>query len=307
MAGAFVSGVYAGDPESLSAAAAFPLFWSFEQETGSMIRGAVRHLIRRRLARRALGAAAPEARRGLFTLRGGLGTLSRAGSALLGDRLKAGCRVAGVGREGGAWKVEADGFTATSEHLVVAVPPHRASALLGPLSGELGKALGGVRLAPLAVVHMGYRGRAERVPDAFGFLVPRGEGIRTLGVLFPSRMFEDRAPVGGDLLTGYVGGSTDPEALSLDDADLLGIVLEDLEGLTGFGREPDHLRVLRYEAAIPQLEHGHIERMRVARKAARDLPGLHLAGNYIHGVGLKDAVSSGFGAAARVLAEVDRR
>lgn len=307
LAGSFVSGVYAGDPDKLSAAAAFPLFWSFEQQSGSMIRGAVRHLIRRRSARKAMGAAAPPPRRGLYTFRGGLGTLSRAGAATLGDRLHAGWSVAEVHGQAGEWKVESESGSATAPHLVVAAPPHRASALLAPVSARLSELVGSVRLAPLAVVHMGFRERACQVEDAFGFLVPRGEGIRTLGVLFPSRMFPDRAPPGGDLLTGYCGGRTDPGALDLDDADLLATVLGDLERLAGFGREPDHLRILRYPAAIPQLEHGHLDRMSEVREVLRGLPGLQLAGNYILGVGLKDAVASGIGAAARVLAEDARR
>ena len=58
--------------------------------------------------------------------------------------------------------------------------------------------------------------RLPEIPEGFGFLVPRGEGIRTLGVLFPSRLFEGRTPPGGDLLAGFVGGVLDPHALDLD-------------------------------------------------------------------------------------------
>jgi oxygen-dependent protoporphyrinogen oxidase len=303
LAGAFVSGIYAGDPEKLSAAAAFPLFWRFEKESGGMIRGGLRHMRERRRERRALGAAAPPRRRGLFSLRGGLGTLSRAVADAVGSGLVTGAAVSAVRREGELWRVEAGDIVESAPHLVVAAPPHKASPLLGAVDDRLGAAMGGVRLAPLAVVHMGYVERAKEIPDAFGFLVPRGEGIRTLGVLFPSRMFDDRAPAGGDLLSAYIGGSLDPGALELEDADLLEIVLGDLERLTGFDRRPDHLKVLRYRAAIPQLEHGHLERMDGLRRILEDLPGLHLAGNYMRGIGLKDAVASGFEAARRIVEE----
>jgi oxygen-dependent protoporphyrinogen oxidase len=304
MAGAFVSGVYAGDPEALSAPAAFPLFWDFEQRWGGMIRGAVHHVIERRRARRALGAGAPPVRRGLHSLNGGLGTLSRAAAATLAGSLHLGAGVTSVGRTAHGWLVEAGGVSARARFLVVAVPPGEAARLLEPVDGGLASELGGVTLAPLAVVHMGFERRARRLDDAFGFLVPRGEGIRTLGVLFPSRMFTDRAPPGGDLLTGYAGGTTDPGALELSDRDLLATVLGDLESLTGHAREPDHVRVLRYRAAIPQLVHGHLDRMKRVREAVRGLPGLRLAGNYLRGVGLKDAVASGMEAGAWI---VERR
>lgn len=301
LAGAFISGVYAGDPESLSAAAAFPLFWGFEQEHGGMIRGGLSLVRERWSRRRALGAAAPPRRRGLYSLRGGLGTLSRAAADVLGDRLALDAAVDAVARDGRGWRVESAGRSLMARQIVLAAPPHRSAPLLGPVDGRLGSILASVLLAPLAVVHMGYEKRAAEIPDAFGFLVPRGEGPRTLGVLFPSRMFDDRAPGGGDLLTGFVGGMLDRDALELDDAGLLGTVLGDLERLVGLDREPDLVHVLRYEAAIPQLTHGHLDRMRDLRAALADLPGLHLAGNYLGGVGLKDAVASGMRAARDVM------
>lgn len=303
LAGAFVSGVYAGDPERLSAPAAFPLFWGFEKEWGGMVRGGVRHMLARRRARRALGAAAPPLRKGLWSLRGGLGTLSRAAARTLGSALVSSCGAASIARDGVAWRVSAGSREAQARFVVVAAPPPRASVLLAAVDRDLGEAIAGVAMAPLAVAHLGFRGRLAEIPDAFGFLVPRGEGIRTLGVLFPSRMFGDRAPAGGDLLTGFVGGSMDRAAMDLEDGDLVRTVMDDVGRLTGLAREPDHVRVLRYAAAIPQLEHGHLGRMRAVRKRLSALPGLVLAGNYLGGVGMKDAIGSGMEAAARVIEE----
>jgi oxygen-dependent protoporphyrinogen oxidase len=138
------------------------------------------------------------------------------------------------------------------------------------------------------------------VPDGFGFLVPRGEGIRSLGVLFPSRLFDGRAPEGGDLLAGFVGGMTDPGALDLDDESIAMILFGDLERLCGLATRPAFQKVVRYRGAIPQLVLGHLDRMNLVRRRLARLPGLHLAGNYLHGVGMKDAVRSGFEAAEAV-------
>jgi oxygen-dependent protoporphyrinogen oxidase len=299
LAGSFVSGIYAGDPERLSAPAAFPLFWHFEQRHGGMIRGGARHALarRRREGRRRGGVR----RRGLFSLRGGLGTLTRAAGDLLGARLECDAPVRGVSRSGRRWTVEAGGRTYEAGQLVVAVPPGAAAGLLADVDAFLARELEEVVLAPLAVVHAGFARRAPRIPDAFGFLVPREESIRTLGVLFPSRMFDDRAPGDGDLLTGFVGGRKDPGALDLDDAGLRSVVLGDVRRLTGLEAEPDMVQVLRYERAIPQLELGHLERMDRVRAMVGRLPGLRLAGNYLGGVGMKDAVASGFEAAAHIV------
>jgi protoporphyrinogen/coproporphyrinogen III oxidase len=302
LAGAFVSGVYAGDPERLSAPAAFPLFWGFEQECGSMIRGAMRHGRRRKAERKARGESGP-ARKGLYSYSGGLGTFSKAAAAHLGDRVKLASPALSLERgPGGTWVVGTSHGAVAGRALVLAVPPGDAGALARGIDPELGDLVAGIPMAPVAVVQIGFRSRAAEIPEGFGFLVPRGEGIRTLGVLFPSRLFDGRAPEGGDLLAGFVGGVSDPGALDLDDGALLDVVLGDLGRLTGLQKRPDFVDVRRHRAAIPQFVLGHLERMERLRGRAAGHPGLFLAGNWLSGVGMKDAVRSGVAAASDVAA-----
>lgn len=290
LAGAFISGVYAGDPEQLSAPAAFRLFWGFEQEHGGMIRGAIAH-------RR---AGPPRTREGLWSFAEGLGQLPRRAADALGDRVRLGTPAETLVRhDDGTWEIRTFTDSLRARHVVLATPPPQAAALLAPVDPELGHLMAGIPMGPVAVVHLGFRARQAAIPDGFGFLVPRGEGIRSLGVLFPSRLFTGRAPESGDLLAGFVGGALDPGALDLDDDALRGIVLGDLERLVGLATAPDLVRVRRYPQAIPQLIHGHLER--VAALEDRSPGGLVFAGNYLRGVGLKDAVTSGFRAARRVL------
>lgn len=301
IAGAFVSGVYAGDPASLSAPAAFPLFWGFERESGGMIRGAMRYQRKKKAERRARGAEAPPCRRGLWSFRRGLGQFSECLAAALGHRYRGGRAVDRVSVDGSEFLVHAGGETLRAAELVMAVPPHRAAALLAGADQELTGLLGGIPMAPVAVVSLGFRRRLDELPDGFGFLAPRGEGVTSLGILFPSRVFPGRAPEGGDLLTAYLGGMLDRGAPKRDDDALVGEVCRDLERLTGCRTEPDMIRVVRHAAAIPQLVVGHLERMAAMRQRLERLPGLFLAGNYLRGVGIKDAVASGEAAAEAVL------
>ena len=302
LAGAFISGVYAGDPALLSAPAAFPLFWRFEQESGGMIRGMLAHGRRRRVEREARGDTGP-ARKGLFAFREGLGQLSAGVATRLGQRVRTSAEARTIRRDNGCYVVRSAAGELRCSRLVLAVPPAEAGKLLAPLDAELGAALSAIPMAPVAVVHMGYPDGAKAVPDGFGFLAPPGEGVRSLGVLFPSRLFDGRAPAGGDLLCGFVGGMLDPGALALEDTALIAIVRADLERLTGLQAKPGFTRVARYPRAIPQLTLGHFERMARIREGLDRLPGLALAGNYLRGVGMKDAVISGFEAAALIESE----
>jgi len=299
LAGAFIAGVYAGDPDALCAESAFPLFWGFERDTGSMIRGALKH---RRASRRAVDDGTPGSKKGLFSFGGGLGILTDALAASLGPRLTLGLEAREIHAEHcGGFSVLTDAGRHRCRNLVVAVPPHRVGGLLRGLDPAAALAAGAIPMAPVVVLQLGFNGRLEEIPEGFGFLAPRGEGIRCLGTLFVSRLFADRAPGNGDLLTAFIGGSLDPEAASMPDDALLAVVMNDLGRLFGVGREPSFLSVARHVAAIPQLTVGHMDRVAALRSCERANPGLLFAGNYLKGVGLKDAVASGLDAAAALL------
>jgi oxygen-dependent protoporphyrinogen oxidase len=52
---------------------------------------------------------------------------------------------------------------------------------------------------------------------------------------------------------------------------------------------------------MAQYNVGHIERIQTIERACRELPGLALAGNAYHGIGIPDCVRSGTDAANHVL------
>ncbi len=299
LAGAFINGVYAGDPTTLSARAAFPRFWGFERDHGSMVRGSFHHQRARARARKATGKPR---RTGLFSFSGGLGRLTEGLAATLGGRCLTGHEAAAVASENGGFAVRAGHEIFMAPTVVVATPPAEAARLLGGVLPEAAALVSATPMAPVAVVHLGFGSGYPAVPDGFGFLAPRGEGPRCLGILFASRLFNDRAPAGGDLLTAFVGGVLDRGAMDLDDQELTRIVLDDLGTLVGPPPRPDRVLVARYPYAIPQLVVGHAERMERLSGLLATRPGLVLAGNYLRGVGLKDAVASGLAAAEQILA-----
>ncbi|MBW1806982.1 MAG: protoporphyrinogen oxidase [Deltaproteobacteria bacterium] len=306
LAGAFISGVYAGNPEKLSAKAAFSLFWGFEQETGSMIRGALRLRKQRKAERRAKGLPKLKRPKGLCSFKEGLGQLSSRLEAMLGAHCHTNSEVRKIEYRDHNFVVKTDSAEFSSSRVVLATPPQAAAEVLRDLDSSLADSFSEIPMAPMAVVHMGHAQKASQIPDGFGFLAPRNQGVRTLGVLFPARLFNGRTPAGGDLLTGFVGGMLDNQVLDLDDQALLGIVKNDLELLTGFSAPPDFVKVARYSAAIPQLTLGHLERLQNINTRRQKFTGLYFAGNYLRGVGMKDAVASGFEAAAEVSASFEK-
>ena len=175
------------------------------------------------------------------------------------------------------------------DHVVCTVPAPRAADLLG---GELAPLLRRIPGGPVAVVALIYKQPVD-VPDAFGFLVPRGQGLRVLGTLYDSSIFPNRAPEGWRLFRTLVGGRRDPQALELSDDELLDLVARDLERAWGKFPPPDATRVIRHPLGISQYEIGH--RDLLAEIEAACPPWLRLAGSSYRGVALnlciKDARS----------------
>ncbi len=276
----FVAGIYAGDPERLSMRWTLPRLLAFEREHGSVLRGA-------RAARRG-GAAG--LRQPVVSFRGGLATLTDRLAAAIPD-VRRGARVDAVRRDGDGFVVESTAGAFAAPHVVVAVPAPQTSCLLFPASDGRSAALAELPYAPVAVVALGYRREDLAHPlDGFGFLAAPTSGLRLLGCLFSSSLFADRTPPGHVLLTCFLGGRTAPELVELDEIELVRLVREDVGRTLGARGEPAFTAVRKTQRAIPQYEIGHRRFVDLAAELETALPGLHLAGNWLHGAGVADCV-----------------
>jgi protoporphyrinogen/coproporphyrinogen III oxidase len=284
---AFVSGVYAGDTSKLSALAVFPKLVEFEREHGGLVRGALAS------RRKPADAAPPKARRRLTiaSFPGGLDRLPRAAADALGDRVKTSTRVERVERVADGYIVVAEADRSECRELVVATPADEAARLLGPHSARLARELDAIEYPPLVSVALAYeRERVEHPANGFGFLAPRMSGLRTLGAIFGSSLFEGRAPDGWLSFTCFVGGATDPTAVELSDDAIVDVVAGDLARALGASGAPRVLSVTRWRRAIPQFTVGHVARVAAIEDEAARL-GVRLLGNYLHGVSVGDCVA----------------
>lgn len=302
----FVSGVHAGDPNRLSVQAAMPRLAAIEREHRSLIVGG---LTRLRQSRRDPAGVPVEWRGKLVSFPQGLQHLA----ARLAQRIAAkptaaihtGCSVQGVRREGEQWVVVDDqGREWRAESLVLAVPAPVAARLLAPLAPALAEPLAAIAYPPVNAIALGFREQdIAHSLDGFGVLIPRSEGRRTLGALFSSTLFPNRAPAGHKLLNVFIGGRQDPGATDGDDAAQVAQVIDDLRDLLGIHGEPVWQKVTRWPQAIPQYELGHLERIAALDAALQGHPGLHLAGNWRGGIAVGDCLENGRLLGARLMGE----
>jgi oxygen-dependent protoporphyrinogen oxidase len=289
----FISGVYAGDPERLSARAATAKVYALEAEYRSLVVGALMRLLKRQ-------PSGPEPTGRLISFREGMQTLARAVAQDLGEALHTGHAVSTVLPESGErWRVVANGSEYVGDHVVLSLPAFHSAELLRPLHRELSETLARITYAPVASVALGFdRAQVAHPLDGFGVLIPKRMGVQTLGVLFSSTLFPQRAPEGKILLTAFIGGARNPSVTRQGADWIVERVLNDLRPLLGIRDMPALRRVHLWPKAIPQYELGHLDRIRSIDRAIAALPGLHFRANWRDGISVADCVTN-----AMVLAE----
>jgi oxygen-dependent protoporphyrinogen oxidase len=305
LVGPFVSGVYAGDPEKLSLRSAFPMVHDAEKRKGSVIRGMLSKDEKKILS------GQPRRRPTLLSFRDGTQTFPDALAAKLGDRVQRNGSVTSIERDNSsptnAFQVTvrtagAEEPAIVADDIIVTTPTFVAAALLGGIEPALAWSMAKIEYAPIAVVSIGYpKSEVGDSLEGFGFLIPRSAGVRTLGTVWNSSLFPNRAPDGQALLTSFIGGATDPLAVKLPPDELAAIVHKELSAILRIRSKPTFSNVSIYARALPQYNLGHSARLAAIEQARRNHPNLWLAGNYLRGPAIGACVEQSLAVAREII------
>jgi len=325
----FVSGVYAGDPGRLSAEAATGRVQVLEKNGGSLVAGALQLLQKNsadetprdpRLPK-VSGATVGSFREGLKMFPEALDKyLDKAGAKpklnwkldkLSWDAVKQE-HVLDYSTPDGAKRLR-------SRSVVLTAPSHVAATLLRPLSEKTANALEEINYPRVGAVTVEYPKSAFRDPEhgkgpvnGFGQLHPRSQGIRTLGTIYSSSLFNNRVPSDDRvMLLHYIGGMRDKELFGgiddLTEGELVEATHRDAIKTMLKPSAADELPMVHgvrvWPRAIPQLEVGHAGRLDTARAGLEEegIKGVFLAGNYVGGVALGRCVEYGLEVAKEVV------
>ncbi|HEV8117966.1 MAG TPA: protoporphyrinogen oxidase, partial [Thermoanaerobaculia bacterium] len=191
------------------------------------------------------------------------------------------------------WAVRTAKGEVRADKVILAAPAWEAARLVREFAPEAAEALGAIPHPFLAVAHVSLPLSCLPAPlHGFGHLVVPQEGRRILGAVWSSSLFEGRAPAGTGLVTVFLGGSRDPEAARMSDAELSRIAVKDLAAALGAGEQPRVVSLTRYARSIPQYTAGHLARIAVLEKTESAFPGLSFIGNYRGGVSVGDVVKN---------------
>jgi len=279
-----LAGVYGGDPREMSVNSVLARFVEIEAKYGSLTRGV-------------LAAHRPPSPGGSFlqTLKSGLGQLVDA-LRPSAEIVQADVQIVERAPEG--FRVRADGQWLEAEHVVVATPAGDAARFLEGTQPELTSLLAGIPYTTSITLALGYRKATFDHPlIGHGFLVPKKERKYIFGCTWVGNKFDHRVPANMVVLRCFLGA----EAMPLTDEALVDAARSDLHSIMGLEAEPVFHNIARWPNSMAQYTVGHEKRVARIEELVRAIPGLYLAGNAYHGIGIPDCVRMGQEAATKII------
>lgn len=304
----FVAGVYAGSPDRLSVAQAFPKLHALEQRYGSLIRG---QIFGARERRRRAEVSKQNAKK--FSFDFGLQVLIDQLEERLTSDIRLNSTVVRVEEAETGWRLTTSthGEFETCEHSAVLYcsPSFRLGQIEFQTRQPIpARELVEIHYPPVISIALGFaRADVAHPLDGFGALVPEVEGFNILGSIFSSSLFPNRAPEGHVLLTNYLGGVRHPELAERSDSELVEMTLCDLRRILGVTGRPAYVHIARFAHAIPQYEVGYGVFKEAMDQIEIKAPGFFLAGPYRNGISLGDSIVAGRQAAERLARYVTTR
>lgn len=277
-----LAGVYGGDPNQMSVNSVLARFVEIEAKYGSLTRGV-------------LAQPRPKGSGSLFrTLKCGLGQLVEA-LRPSADAIEAG--VESLERTSSGFRIRTNGDWLEAQHVVLATPAGNCAALLRTLHPELADLLASIPYTSSITLSLGYRKATFDHPlKGFGFLVPKKERKYMAACTWVGNKFDHRVPNDLVLLRCFMGGN----ALAETDDALVEAARRELRSIMGLEAEPLFHSIARWPDSMAQYTVGHEKRVQRIEAILETLPGLHLAGNAYHGIGIPDCIRMGKEAAARI-------
>ena len=276
---------------------------AMEEQHRSLVKAMIARMRARKRGELTGGPSGPAGH--LTSFRNGMSELIDALARAVGpERLATGTPAESITYESpGNFIVHAPGESISTRSVVLATPAWNAAPLVKKFAPDLSDLLSGISGAAAAVVALGFRRDEVAHPlKGFGFLVPRGQGLRILGSLWTSSVFENRAPDDHVLLRTILGGAHSPELVDRDDDALITLVREDLRTAMGITAEPAFSRIYRYPRGIPQYETGHADRLTKIYDCCATFPGLFVAGNSYEGIAVNSCVKTAIPVATSIVA-----
>ncbi|MDP4267808.1 MAG: protoporphyrinogen oxidase [Bacteroidota bacterium] len=321
----FILGVYAGDPSMLVPKYALPKLYNLEQDYGSFIKGSIKKGFKKK------SEEEKKATRNVFSVEGGLSNLVNALTDSIGNEniitgvenikvkkyndkpdsvadlsafdLKSSIKPDSVEDLSAFNKsenfiikglVHGKELTINAKKVITTTGAYTLSDMLPFINKSDIQKINSLHYTKVIEVAIGFR-QWKGIPlDAFGGLIPHKEKRDILGAMFLSSLLSGRAPEKGALVTVFIGGVRRQDLIGLNDNEIYNLVEREFRDLMQIPEfNPDLLKIIRHNYAIPQYSADSGERFATVQKLENQFPGLIIGGNLRNGIGMADRIKQG--------------
>ena len=302
----FISGIYAGNPETLVTRFALPKLYQLEQNYGSFIRGAIRKAKEPKTEQDKLVT------KEVFSVEGGLENLTQSIYNELMHNYTENISVylsaknACIHHDNNQWSCHFSQQQTTlilqAESVISTVGSYELNELFPFIDKQVLKPVEQLKYAGVIQVSIGIKHQGKYHINAFGALMPGIEKRNVLGILFPTACFSNRTHKDNTLYSIFIGGIKRKDLFLYTDNELEILVRKELHEIIGLPEDyPFELfHISRHEKAIPQYEADSEARYDSIAKIEKQYPGLILAGNICGGIGMPDRIKQGYDNAKRI-------
>ncbi len=307
-------GIYGADPETLSMAATFPrfLFPSSKGAAPTAIPTSANAVASRGRGDASSHVTGSEGavRYGMFFNfeRGSQTLVDALSNAFLGNK-RCHATVESLtppSAPSDGWVVATDRGPLRARCVAFGTSPRAAAPLVASFHPHLSERLQSIPLGSAAAVTCAFASPDVAYPsEASGFVVPASPTEALTACTWTSRKWPGRSPQGVQILRVFLGSYRNPEPFACTEAQLEALALDGLARTMGVQARPLWMRVDRWLDAMPQYTLGHLHRVERIEAQLQRQPGLFLAGNGLHGVGIPDTVRTAEHVAERVVAYLD--
>ncbi len=284
----FVSGIYAGDCSRLSLKSCFPLFDQWEQQQGSLLRGAWQaHRLAPPTPFMQSMRSVP-----LFSFKEGMETLPRTLASCLKEELLLKTGVTQLVFNQAQVEVHLDnGQRIQADQVVSTLPTFVLSSLLDSYL-PISQLLKDLHYTTVQVVNLGFK-TAVLPLEGFGYLIPSSEKSPILGCVWDSSIFpEQNGQDHQTRLTVMMGGRHHPEIDKKSDQEIIELALQALSQQLGICKIPDVMQIKRAREAIPQYELGYANwRKQLEQALSLFSSRLLISGSSWAGVSINDGIA----------------
>ena len=291
-------GIFGGDARKLSLQSCLPILFNYEQEYGSVIKGAFLTKNTKVEDESNIVKKAKSENWMAWSLTNGMETLPELWSKYLKDLgvdilLNTHCNQLTFKNDNKIQCTTNEGIY-ECERVISTVPSYNLSPLIFESHGKLSELLTSVNYVNMAVINLEYK-NIQLPVEGFGVLVPSTEPCNILGITFDSLVIPQHSTNNSTILTVMAGGAwfNDlfgcPDIIDIDKINELAV--KSVQDILRIKETPSRIVCRIQKQCIPQYEIGHEQKIDSIINYVRsnNIP-LTIVGNIFGGVGVNDVI-----------------